>query len=149
MADDEFSNMDRAKVRSMATVGVSIDLIAKRMGCTRQELADRYEAELRRAAPEVMAMVGASLFAAAKSGNVTAIIFCSRHVLGGRKPRGANLLWNKSQLQIRCEMSGCGYSCPAMDAACVLKFPIPRSDAHAMKQFSIGNCRASHEFKCY
>jgi hypothetical protein len=66
---------DRAKVRSMAAVGTSHALIAKRIGCTAKELDRLYGTELRRAGPETMAMVGANLFAAAKAGNTAAIIF--------------------------------------------------------------------------
>jgi hypothetical protein len=66
---------DRAKVRAMAAVGISHDLIAKRIGCSVEDLRIVYGADLERAGPETRAMVGAHLFAAAKAGNIAAIIF--------------------------------------------------------------------------
>lgn len=65
----------RSKVRSMVAAGVPHNLIAKRLGCSVEELNSLYADDLRRAGPEMRAMVGANLFAAAKAGNIAAIIF--------------------------------------------------------------------------
>ena len=66
---------EKNKVISMASVGISVKLIARRMNCTVEELEQRYEAELKAALPQIKAKVGAHLFAAAQSGNIAAIIF--------------------------------------------------------------------------
>ena len=71
----EPTSADRKKVTAMAAVGVPHSLIAKRVGCTSEQLATTFKDELRRALPEMKAIVGASLFAAAKRGNIVAIIF--------------------------------------------------------------------------
>jgi len=65
----------RRIIKTMAALGVSQDLIAKRVGLSEGTLAAHFEQDLRTALPEMRAMVGASLFAKAKAGNIAAIIF--------------------------------------------------------------------------
>jgi hypothetical protein len=81
----------------MAAVGISPELIAKRIGCTVDELENRYEVELRRAGPEALAMVGASLFAAAKAGNVTAQIFWLKTRAGWKETVRREVMVAKAQ----------------------------------------------------
>jgi hypothetical protein len=76
---------DRGKVKTMEALGISRTLIAKRIGCSVAELDRRYAEELRRALPEMRAKVGASLFAAAKGGDIRAIIFWLKTRAGWRE----------------------------------------------------------------
>ena len=69
------SEAQRTKVKNLAALGVPKNLIARRIGISEGELVQNYAKDMDRALPEMKAMVGASLFAAAKAGNVTAQIF--------------------------------------------------------------------------
>src|SRR5271154_1697883 len=63
------------KVRHLAGVGVRQDDIAKIIGCAPKTLRKRFRDELDRGVAEANAQVSGYLFAAAKAGNIAAIIF--------------------------------------------------------------------------
>jgi hypothetical protein len=65
----------REKVRHLAGLGVPQDDIAKIIGCAPKTLRKRFRNELDSGVAEANAMIAGSLFAAAKAGNVTAMIF--------------------------------------------------------------------------
>ena len=65
----------RDKVRYLAGVGVPQDDIAKIIGCTAKTLRKRLRDELDRGVAEANATISGYLFAAAKAGNIAAIIF--------------------------------------------------------------------------
>ena len=65
----------REKVRYLAGVGVCQDDIAKIIGCAPKTLRKRLRDELNRGVAEASATISGYLFAAAKAGNITAIIF--------------------------------------------------------------------------
>jgi hypothetical protein len=65
----------REKVRYLAGVGVRQDDIAKIVGCTPKTLRKRLRDELDRGVAEANATISGYLFAAAKAGNIAAIIF--------------------------------------------------------------------------
>src|SRR5215468_3730939 len=65
----------REKVRYLAGVGVPQDAIAKIFGCTAKTLRKRCRDELDRGVAEANAQMCGYLFAAAKAGNIAAIIF--------------------------------------------------------------------------
>ena len=65
----------REKVRYLAGVGVRQDDIAKILGCAPKTLRKRLRDELDRGVAEANATISGYLFAAAKAGNITAIIF--------------------------------------------------------------------------
>ena len=65
----------REKVRYLAGVGVRQDDIAKIVGCAPKTLRKRLRDELDRGVAEANATISGSLFAAAKAGNIAAIIF--------------------------------------------------------------------------
>jgi hypothetical protein len=65
----------RGKVRHLAGVGVRQDDIAKIIGCAAKTLRKRLRDELDRGVAEANATISGYLFAAAKAGNITAIIF--------------------------------------------------------------------------
>jgi hypothetical protein len=65
----------REKVRYLAGVGVPQDDIAKIVGCAPKTLRKRLRDELDRGVAEANATVSGYLFAAAKAGNIAAIIF--------------------------------------------------------------------------
>src|SRR5215469_5544504 len=65
----------RERVRYLAGVGVSQDDIARIIGCAPKTLCKRFRDELDRGVAEANAMVCGYLFAAAKAGNIPAIIF--------------------------------------------------------------------------
>jgi hypothetical protein len=65
----------REKVRYLAGVGVRQDDIAKIIGCAPKTLRKRLRDELDRGVAEANATISGYLFAAAKAGNITAIIF--------------------------------------------------------------------------
>src|SRR6266481_5963129 len=65
----------REKVRYLAGVGVRQDDIAKIIGCAPKTLRKRFRDELDRGVAEANATVCGYLFAAAKAGNIPAIIF--------------------------------------------------------------------------
>src|SRR5215471_8754424 len=65
----------RDKVRYLAGVGVPQDDIAKIIGCTAKTLRKRFRDELDRGVAEANATISGFLFAAAKAGNITAMIF--------------------------------------------------------------------------
>src|SRR5438105_5784776 len=65
----------REKVRHMAGLGVPQDDIAKIIGCTAKTLRKRFRDELDRGVAEANATIAGYLFAAAKAGNIAAIIF--------------------------------------------------------------------------
>ena len=69
------NNAMREKVRYLAGVGVPQDDIAKIIGCAPKTLRKRFRAELHRGAAEAYATMASYLFAAAKGGNIAAIIF--------------------------------------------------------------------------
>ena len=65
----------RERVRYLAGVGVSQDDIARIIGCAPKTLRKRLRDELDRGVAEANATVCGYLFAAAKAGNISAIIF--------------------------------------------------------------------------
>ena len=65
----------RERVRYLAGVGVRQDDIAKIIGCAPKTLRKRFRDELDRGVAEANATVSGYLFAAAKAGNIPAIIF--------------------------------------------------------------------------
>src|SRR3954452_5819325 len=65
----------RERVRYLAGVGVRQDDIARIIGCAPKTLRKRLRDELDRGVAEASAKVGGYLFAAAKEGNIAAIIF--------------------------------------------------------------------------
>jgi len=65
----------RERVRYLAGVGVPQDDIAKIIGCAPKTLRKRLRDELDRGVAEANATISGYLFAAAKAGNITAIIF--------------------------------------------------------------------------
>jgi len=65
----------RERVRYLAGVGVRQDDIAKIIGCAPKTLRKRFRDELDRGVAEANATVCGYLFAAAKAGNISAIIF--------------------------------------------------------------------------
>jgi hypothetical protein len=65
----------REKVRYLAGVGVRQDDIAKIVGCAPKTLRKRFRDELDRGVAEANATISGYLFAAAKAGNIAAIIF--------------------------------------------------------------------------
>jgi hypothetical protein len=65
----------RERVRHLAGVGVRQDDIARIVGCSAKTLRERLRDELDRGIAEANATVAGYLFAAAKSGNIAAIIF--------------------------------------------------------------------------
>ena len=65
----------REKVRYLAGVGVRQDDIAKIIGCAPKTLRKRFRDELDRGVAEANATICGYLFAAAKAGNIAAIIF--------------------------------------------------------------------------
>lgn len=69
------TNAVREKVRYLAGVGVRQDDIAKILGCSPKTLRKRCRDELDRGVAEANATMFGYLFAAAKAGNIAAIIF--------------------------------------------------------------------------
>lgn len=65
----------RERVRYLAGVGVPQDDIAKILGCAPKTLRKRFRADLDRGVAEANATMCGFLFAAAKAGNIPAIIF--------------------------------------------------------------------------
>jgi hypothetical protein len=65
----------RDKVRHLAGLGVPQDDIARLLGCAPKTLRKRFRAELDRGVAEANAMISGCLFAAAKAGNIAAMIF--------------------------------------------------------------------------
>ena len=65
----------REKVRYLAGLGVRQDDIAKIIGCAPKTLRKRLRDELDRGVAEANATISGYLFAAAKAGNIAAIIF--------------------------------------------------------------------------
>ena len=65
----------REKVRHLAGLGVPQDDIAKLVGCVPKTLRKRFRNELDRGVVEANATVTGYLLAAAKAGNIAAIIF--------------------------------------------------------------------------
>jgi hypothetical protein len=65
----------RERVRHLAGVGVRQDDIARIIGCTPKTLRKRLRDELDRGVAEANATIAGYLFAAAKAGNIAAIIF--------------------------------------------------------------------------
>ncbi len=65
----------REKVRHLAGLGVRQDDIARMIGCAPKTLRKRLRDELDRGVAEANATVSGYLFAAAKAGNIAAIIF--------------------------------------------------------------------------
>jgi hypothetical protein len=65
----------REKVRSLASVGVRQDDIAKIIGCDPKTLRKHFRDELDRGTAEANAEIAGHLFATAKAGNVIAQIF--------------------------------------------------------------------------
>ena len=68
-------NAVREKVRHLAGVGVRQDDIARIVGCAPKTLRKQCRDDLDRGVAEANAMVSGYLFAAAKAGNIPAIIF--------------------------------------------------------------------------
>lgn len=84
----------RERVRYLAGVGVRQEDIAKIIGCDPKTLRKRLRDELDRGVAEANATISGHLFAAAKSGNITAQIFWLKTRANWREgkrdePRGA------------------------------------------------------------
>ena len=80
----------RERVRYLAGVGVRQDDIAKIIGCAPKTLRKQFRDELDRGVAEANATVCGYLFAAAKAGNIPAIIFWLKtraHWRDGTAPR--------------------------------------------------------------
>ena len=77
MARKAFGATDalREKVRYLAGLGVPQEDIAKLIGCAPKTLRKRFREDLDRGAAEANATIAGFLFAAAKAGNIAAIIF--------------------------------------------------------------------------
>jgi DNA-directed RNA polymerase specialized sigma24 family protein len=71
----QVSEATRQKVQYLAGVGVPQDDIAKIVGCSPKTLRKHFHRELGRGAAEALASVAGYLYAAAKAGNIAAIIF--------------------------------------------------------------------------
>jgi hypothetical protein len=69
------SDAMRERVRYLAGVGIRQDHIAKIIGCAPKTLRKRLRDEIDRGVAEANAMIAGYLFAAAKGGNTTAMIF--------------------------------------------------------------------------
>ena len=80
----------REKVRYLAGVGVRQDDIAKILGCAPKTLRKRLRDELDRGVAEANATISGFLFAAAKGGNITAMIFWLKTRAHWREPVAAN-----------------------------------------------------------
>ena len=80
----------RERVRYLAGVGVRQDDIAKIIGCAPKTLRKRFRDELDRGVAEANATVCGYLFAAAKAGNIPAIIFWLKTRARWREPRAAD-----------------------------------------------------------
>jgi hypothetical protein len=65
----------REKAAHLAGVGVPQEDIAKIVGCSAKTLRKRFPDELKRGAAEANAEIAGCLFAAAKAGNIAAMIF--------------------------------------------------------------------------
>ena len=65
----------REKVQQLAGLGLPQDDIAKIVGCAPKTLRRHFRAELDRGGAEANATIAGCLFAAAKAGNIAAIIF--------------------------------------------------------------------------
>jgi hypothetical protein len=65
----------REKVRYLAGLGVPQDDIARLLSCAPKTLRKRFRDELDRGVAEANATISGSLFAAAKAGNIAAMIF--------------------------------------------------------------------------
>ena len=77
MARKPFAATDalREQVRYLAGLGIPQDDIAKIIGCAPKTLRKRFRDDLDRGVAEANATIAGYLFAAAKAGNITAIIF--------------------------------------------------------------------------
>jgi hypothetical protein len=80
----------REKVRYLAGVGVPQDAIAKIVGCAPKTLRKRCRDELDRGVAEANAQICGYLFAAAKAGNIAAIIFSIKTRLNWRESKAAD-----------------------------------------------------------
>ena len=80
----------REKVRYLAGVGVPQDDIAKIVGCAPKTLRKRFRDELNRGVAEANAQVSGYLFAAAKAGNIAAIIFWLKSRANWRERRASD-----------------------------------------------------------
>ena len=89
----------RERVRYLAGVGVRQDDIAKIIGCAPKTLRKRFRDELDRGVAEANATVCGYLFAAAKAGNIPAIIFWLKTRAHWREapPRGDPLLTSEPE----------------------------------------------------
>ena len=90
------SDAMREKVRHLAGLGVPQDDIAKLVGCAPKTLRKRFRNELDRGVVEANATVTGYLLAAAKAGNIAAIIFW----LKTRPSAGARCGGSESSLPI-------------------------------------------------
>jgi hypothetical protein len=80
----------RERVRHLAGVGVRQDDIAKIIGCAPKTLRKRLRGELDRGIAEATATIAGYLFAAAKAGNIAAIIFWLKTQARWREPTSAD-----------------------------------------------------------
>jgi hypothetical protein len=76
----------RQKVRHLAGLGVPHDDIARIVGCAPKTLRKHLRDELDRGVAEANAMISGCLFAAAKAGNIAAIIFWLKTRARWREP---------------------------------------------------------------
>src|SRR3981189_1503274 len=86
----------REKVRYLAGVGVRQDDIAKIVGCAPKTLRKRLRDELDRGVAEANATISGYLFAAAKAGNIAAIIFWLKTRANWREREGLQGAQEKS-----------------------------------------------------
>jgi hypothetical protein len=78
----------REKVRYLAAVGTRQDDIAKIIGCAPKTLRKRFRDELDRGVAEANATISGCLYAAAKAGNITAMIFWLKTRANWREGKG-------------------------------------------------------------
>jgi hypothetical protein len=76
----------REKVRYLSGLGVPHDYIARIIECSPKTLRKHFRRELDRGAAEAIAAVSGYLFKAARSGNVTAMIFILKTRGGWKEP---------------------------------------------------------------
>ena len=99
----------REKVRHLAGLGVPQDDIAKIVGCAPKTLRKRFRDELDRGVAEANATISGFLFAAAKAGNITAMIFWLKTRAHWRERSAAE---NATRAPMPARIRKCFWSCP-------------------------------------
>ena len=94
----------RERVRYLAGVGVPQDGIAKIIGCAPKTLRKRFRDDLDRGVAEATATVSGFLFAAAKGGSISAIIFWLKTRARWRERAAADELTSAAETQSHGEI---------------------------------------------